>query len=107
MRMDEQLVLVDTVTTVNGVGIPVLTETKTTVWADKLSAKRAEYYAANSAGHPCGHRVQRERGRLHRTNRGGMEQREIQRCQVIRSRAGPRGTDLRVEVMRWTYAQRL
>ena len=50
MRMDEQLVLVDTVTTVNGVGIPVLSETKTTVWADKLSAKRAEYYAANSAG---------------------------------------------------------
>ena len=50
MRMDEQLVLVDTVTSVNSVGIPVLTETKTTVWADKLSAKRAEHYAANSAG---------------------------------------------------------
>ena len=50
MRMDEQLVLVDTVTSVNDVGIPVLTETKTTVWADKLSAKRAEYYAANAAG---------------------------------------------------------
>ena len=50
MRMNEQLVLVDTVTTVNSVGIPVLTETKTTVWADKLSAKRAEHYAANSAG---------------------------------------------------------
>ncbi len=50
MRMDEQLVLVDTVTTVNDVGIPVLTETKTTVWADKLSAKRAEHYAANAAG---------------------------------------------------------
>ena len=50
MRMDEQLVLVDTVTTVNSVGIPVLTETKTTVWADKLSAKRAEHYAANAAG---------------------------------------------------------
>lgn len=50
MRMDEQLVLVDTVTSVNSVGIPVLTETKTTVWADKLSAKRAEHYAANAAG---------------------------------------------------------
>ena len=50
MRMDEQLVLIDTVTTVSDVGIPVLTETKTTVWADKLSAKRAEYYAANAAG---------------------------------------------------------
>ena len=50
MRMDEQLVLVDTVTSVNSVGIPVLTETKTTVWADKLSAKRSEHYAANSAG---------------------------------------------------------
>ena len=50
MRMDEQLVLVDTVTSVNDVGIPVLTETKTTVWADKLSAKRAEHYAANAAG---------------------------------------------------------
>lgn len=50
MRMDEQLVLIDTVTTVNDVGIPVLTETKTTVWADKLSAKRSEHYAANAAG---------------------------------------------------------
>lgn len=50
MRMDEQLVLVDTVTSVNSVGIPVLTETKTTVWADKLSAKRAEHYAANASG---------------------------------------------------------
>ena len=50
MRMDEQLVLVDTVTSVNSVGIPVLTETKTTVWADKLSAKRAEHYVANAAG---------------------------------------------------------
>lgn len=50
MRMDEQLVLIDTETTVNDVGIPVLTEFKTTVWADKLSAKRAEHYAANAAG---------------------------------------------------------
>ena len=50
MRMEHQLVLVDTVTTVNDVGIPVLDETKTTVWADKLSAKRAEHYAANAAG---------------------------------------------------------
>lgn len=50
MRMDEQLVLIDTVTTVSDVGIPVLTETKTTVWADKLSAKRSEHYAANAAG---------------------------------------------------------
>ncbi len=50
MRMDEELVLIDTVTTVNDVGIPVLTETKTTVWADKLSAKRSEHYAANAAG---------------------------------------------------------
>lgn len=50
MRMEHQLVLVDTVTSVNSVGIPVLTETKTTVWADKLSAKRTEYYAANAAG---------------------------------------------------------
>lgn len=50
MRMDEQLVLVDTATTVNSVGIPVLSETKTTVWADRLSAKRAEHYSANAAG---------------------------------------------------------
>jgi len=48
--MEHQLVLVDTVTSVNSVGIPVLTETKTTVWADKLSVKRAEHYAANAAG---------------------------------------------------------
>ncbi len=50
MRMEHQLKLVDTVTSVNDVGIPVLTETKTTVWADKLSAKRSEHYAANAAG---------------------------------------------------------
>ena len=50
MRMEHQLVLVDTETVPNEVGIPVLTETKTTVWADKLSAKRSEHYAANAAG---------------------------------------------------------
>lgn len=50
MRMEHQLELIDTVTSVNDVGIPVLTETKTTVWADKLSAKRSEHYAANAAG---------------------------------------------------------
>lgn len=48
--MEHQLVLVDTETVPNEVGIPVLTETKTTVWADKLSAKRSEHYAANAAG---------------------------------------------------------
>ena len=50
MRMDQLVDLIDTETVPNEVGIPVLTETKTTVWADKLSVKRTEHYAANAAG---------------------------------------------------------
>jgi len=50
MRMSEELKLIDTVTTVNSVGIPVETDTVTTVFADKKSVKRQEYYAANAAG---------------------------------------------------------
>lgn len=50
MRMDEQIVLIDTSTAPNSVGIPTKTESSTTVWADKLSVKYGESYAANAAG---------------------------------------------------------
>ena len=51
MRMDEQIVLIAATTASNGRGVPTETETgRTTVWADKLSAKRSEHYAANAAG---------------------------------------------------------
>lgn len=50
MRQIDELQLIDTVTTTSSVGIPVLTETSRTVYAEKESVKRSEYYAANASG---------------------------------------------------------
>ena len=50
MRMTDELQLIDVVTTASSVGIPVLTETSRTVYAEKESVKRSEFYAANSSG---------------------------------------------------------
>ena len=50
MRMEHIITLNDTETTPGPSGVPVKTETRTEVYADKLSARRSEYYAANAAG---------------------------------------------------------
>ncbi len=50
MRMDHIVELIDTVTEPNEVGIPVKTETRREVYADRLSVKRSEHYAANASG---------------------------------------------------------
>jgi SPP1 family predicted phage head-tail adaptor len=51
MRMDEQITLIDTTTTPNTRGVPTETDgASVMVWADKLSVKFAESYAANAAG---------------------------------------------------------
>lgn len=50
MRMIDELQLIDTLTTASAAGIPVLTETSRTVYAEKQSVKRSEFYAANSSG---------------------------------------------------------
>lgn len=50
MRMEHIVELIDTETTPNEMGIPVKSETRREVYADRLSAKRSEHYAANAAG---------------------------------------------------------
>lgn len=50
MRMTEIVELIDTETTHNEVGMPIKTETRTEVYAEKMSARRSEHYAANAAG---------------------------------------------------------
>ena len=50
MRQIEEIQLIDIATTASTVGIPVQTETSKTVYAEKESVKRSEYYAANSSG---------------------------------------------------------
>lgn len=50
MRMEYIVELIDTETTPNEMGIPVKTETRREVYADRLSAKRSEHYTANAAG---------------------------------------------------------
>ena len=50
MRMIDTLELIDVATAANSAGVPVLTETIRTVYAEKESVKRSEFYAANSSG---------------------------------------------------------
>lgn len=50
MRMEHVVALIDTVTEPNEVGIPVKTETRREVYADRLSVRRSEHYAANASG---------------------------------------------------------
>lgn len=50
MRMDKEIILRDTVTAPDSVGGITTTNTDKTVYADKLSVKRTEHYAAQAAG---------------------------------------------------------
>ncbi len=50
MRMDKQITLRSTTTAPNEFGIPTMTHADSTVFAEKKSVKRSEFYAAQSSG---------------------------------------------------------
>lgn len=50
MAFDHELILIDTVSSVNDIGDSITTEIRTTVLCDEISVTRSEHYSAHARG---------------------------------------------------------